>query len=262
MIWIVLGLLAATALAPLAVSLFAPPALRGRAEADVALYRAQLAELDRERDAGRLDAAAHAAATLEVQRRLLSAPADAPTTPRGKIGLAVAVVAVPLLATGVYVAQGWPEIPSASFAVRQEKDGADEALLEQLRSRMAVLDPTSDAAVKGFTLLGDVERNRGRYDAAIAAYRRALAGRFAPEIAGQLAQTLLESGDAVGAQAFLAEALPLAPDDIGLRFLSGLAAERGGRTADAKLAWTALLRDAPPDAPWRAMVERRMEGLP
>jgi len=262
MIWIVLGLLAATALAPLAVAVFAPPAIRGRAEADVALYRAQLAELDRERDAGRLDPAAHAAATLEVQRRLLAAPADAPATPRGKIGLAVALVAVPLVATGVYVAQGWPEIPSASFADRQQKDGQDETLLAQLRERLGALDPTSDAAVKGWTLLGDVERNRGRYEPAIAAYRRALAGGFAPEIAGQLAQTLLESGDAAGAQSFLAEVLPLAPNDIGLRFLSGLAAERGGRAADAKLAWGALLRDAPPDAPWRAMVERRLESLP
>jgi len=76
MLWLLVGAVALAAMLPLVVVVLRPARARGRAEADLALYRAQLAELDREREAGRLDAAAHAAATLEVQRRILAAPKE------------------------------------------------------------------------------------------------------------------------------------------------------------------------------------------
>ena len=66
MIWVLLTLVALAALLPLALAVLRPKAARGRREADMALYRAQLAELDREREAGRLDEAAHRAARVEV----------------------------------------------------------------------------------------------------------------------------------------------------------------------------------------------------
>ncbi|WP_376097171.1 c-type cytochrome biogenesis protein CcmI [Roseomonas sp. CCTCC AB2023176] len=78
MILVAFGALALVVLAPLAWSMLRQPRLRERAEADRALYRAQREELDRERAAGRLDEAAHAAALLEVQRRALAVPAAAP----------------------------------------------------------------------------------------------------------------------------------------------------------------------------------------
>ncbi len=84
MIWLWMLLLALLALAPLGWALWRPRALRGRREADLALYRAQLAELDADLAAGRLDAAGHAAARLEVQRRLLATPeAPSPAPPGG-----------------------------------------------------------------------------------------------------------------------------------------------------------------------------------
>lgn len=262
MIWLLCAVLAAAALAPLAWALRAPPTLRGRADADLGLYRAQLAELDRERDAGRLDAAAHAAATLEVQRRLLAAPPDPPAAARpGRAALAATLVAVPVVAFALYATQGWPGLPAATLAARQLKENDDDALLAALRARLAQLDPASEAATRGQVLLGNAERSRGRTEAAIAAYRAALAGGFDADTVALLAQTLLETNDAAAAATLLATALPLAPDHVGLRFLAGLAAERDGREAAARETWAALLRDAPADAPWRAMVERRMETL-
>ena len=73
MIWLAIALLAAIALAPLALSLRRTAAARGRQEAAIALHRAQLAELDRDLADGRIAAAEHANAVLEVQRRLLAA---------------------------------------------------------------------------------------------------------------------------------------------------------------------------------------------
>lgn len=269
MTWLLIGLLAAAAVLPLAlVALRRSAASRGRREADLALYRAQMAELAREREAGRLDEAAHRAAVLEVQRRLLTAPEDggAVSTARPgappRLALLAGLVAVPVFAVGIYRLNGVPDMPSAPYAERRESIDRDDALLATLRARLASLDPASDAARQGWTLLGNAERGRQNLDAAAEAYRRALAGGFDPETAAQLAQVLLEQDRTEEASRFLAEALPRAPQSIGLRFLTGLAAARSGRPEVARAVWTALVAEAPADAPWRAMVERRMADLP
>ena len=267
------GALALAALAPLGFALLRPAAARGRREADLALYRRQLAELERERAAGRLDEAAHAAAVLEVQRRLLAAPgaAEADDGAPGAKGaraadrapLLAALVMVPALALALYWVNGAPGLPSATFAERRDSAAQEEQLLATLRQRLdAAPDPNGETARQGWVLLGNAERGRGRPEAAAEAYARALAVRFDAEIAGQRAQALLEANRTDEAARFLAEALPKAPDHIGLRFLTGLAEARAGRPETARTMWRALVAEAPPDAPWRAMVERRMQDLP
>jgi cytochrome c-type biogenesis protein CcmH len=265
MTWLLLGLLALAALAPLGFILLRPARTRGRREADLALYRAQLAELEREREAGRLDEAAHRAAMLEVQRRLLAAPEEgsASAAPgRGRAPLLAALVAVPVLAFGVYLVQGTPDMPSAPYSLRHAQEERDEQLLAMLRNRLAQMDQNSDAARQGYVLLGNAERSRGRLEAAADAYRHALAGHFDADLTGQLAQVLLEDGKVEDAARLLAAALPQAPRHIGLRFLSGLAEARAGRPEVARSTWRALITEAPEGAPWRAMVERRMQDLP
>ncbi len=265
MIWLYMALLALLALAPLAWALWRPRATRGRREADLALYRAQLAELEEELVTGRLDAAGHAAARLEVQRRLLAAAAPeaapAPATRLGPRALAP-LVAVPVLALALYVATGSPDMPSAPFAMRQQVADRDEALLSQLRTRLGQLDPATEQARQGWLLLGNAERNRGRLEAAAEAYQRALAARFDADATAQLAQVLLEDDKAAAAATLLAAALPQAPQHIGLRFLSGAAELRAGHNDQARAIWRALLADAPAEAPWRVMVERRLADLP
>lgn len=263
--WLALGLLALAALAPLALVLFGPPRIRGRHDADLALYQAQLAELERERQAGRLDEAAHRAGVLEVQRRLLAAPddpAEAARAGRGRAALLATVVLVPGLALGLYLWRGTPDMPSAPYATRQEAATRDENLLALLRTRLTTLAPDSDEARQGYVMLGNAERSRGRLDAAAAAYRRALAGQFDADLTGQLAQVLLEDDKVEEAARLLAEALPLAPRHVGLRFLGGVAEARSGRPETARTLWGALVAEAPEGAPWRAMVERRMADLP
>jgi len=269
--WALIGGLAFLALSPLLLA-FATGrgrAARGRREADLALYRAQLAELDREREAGRLDEAGHRAATVEVQRRLLAAPeeggaaAGAAATPWAtRVVLGATLVLVPAFAVGLYRLDGAPDMPSATYAERREVLDRDDALLATLRTRLAQLDPRSEPARAGYALLGNAERGRGRLEDAAAAYRDSLAAGFSAEVAGQLAQVLLELDRVEAARALLAEALPRAPRDIGLRFLSGLAAARAGRPDEARALWQALVAEAPEGAPWRAMVQRRMAELP
>ena len=263
MIWLVIALLAAAALLPAAAALLSPPPLRDRQAADLALYQAQLAELAREHAAGRLDDAALAAARLEVQRRLLAAPAAPPVATGGagwRLWAPLGLVAP--LAIGLYWFTGQPDMPSATFVERQEIARRDDDVLAQLRARIAQLPADGEQARQGWVLLGSAERTRGNIAASADAYRHALAIRFEAELAAQLAQVLLEDGQNEAAAQFLAEALPQAPDHVGLRFLTGLAQAQAGHPEAARTAWQALVDAAPPEAPWRAMVQRRMEALP
>lgn len=271
MIWLLFLALAAAALAPLALSLRrkAPP--RGRHEADLALFAAQRAELMRDREAGRLDEPAFQAALIELQRRALSLPdalpdalpggAEGQAPARGAGGLLAGLFLIPAVGLGFYLWQGQPEIPSAPYAERREVAQRDEALLRSLRARLAQLPPESDAARQGWLLLGQAERARGNAQAAAEAWGRALATRFDAAVATDLAQLELERGEHLAAAAWIGRALAEQPADPRLRFLAGLAEARAGRVENARSVWRALLADAPADAPWRALVERQLQGL-
>ena len=263
--WMPLILLALAALLPLAVAVLRPRAARGRREADVALYRAQLAELDREREAGRLDEAGHRAARVEVQRRLIAAAdqAEAGATPARSPALLVAVL--PLIAAagvGLYLLRGSPGMPSAPYDLRAEAMARDEQILATLRERLAMLDPRSEQARQGWVLLGNAERSRGRAQQAIEAWTRAIEARFDVALAGDIAEMEIERGRAADAAGWITRGLEAAPNDPRLRFLAGLAEAESGRPANARALWQALLNDSPADAPWRAMLERRLATLP
>ncbi len=265
MIWLLLGGLAVLALAPLAYALIRPARLRGRAEADLALYQSQLAELAREAETGRLDPAQYQAAKLEVQRRILAAPGA--TTPEATPGrtpalLAALVFLLPAAALGLYLVRGTPDMPAVPFVERQRMMEAEDRMLETLRSRVAALDPASDVGRQGRILLGNAERSRGRLAEAAAAYRTALEARFDGELAGDLAELEIERGETEAAAALIARALGSSPQEPRLRFLSGLAEARAGRAENARRIWQALLAEAPPEAPWRRVVEGQLQTLP
>src|SRR5258708_993224 len=103
------------------------PLLRTRVEAtnrldnDLAVYRDQLSELERERAAGTTSEADAAAALLEIERRILTAAErddriGLPLQPTLNRFLAPALcVVIPLFALGLYLSIGHPGLPSAPF---------------------------------------------------------------------------------------------------------------------------------------------------
>ncbi len=266
MIWFLVLGLAALVLLPFLLALLRPAATRGRRDADLALYRAQLAELDREREAGRLDEAQHRAATVEVQRRLLAAPSDADSTASAAPRFLIACIALlPAAALGLYMLRGTPGMPSATHTERVAVAARDDALIEGLRARLAQLDPSEEPTRRGYVLLGNAERSRGRIDAAAAAWDLALATRFDPALAAEYAGMELERQRPDVALPLLERVMGgSVPEELGvrIRFLTGIAHEMAGRPAEARRAWQAIIDASPPDAPWRAMLERRMERLP
>lgn len=264
MIWILFLALAALVLAPLGFALFRPAPVTGRREADRAFYQAQLAELEREREAGRLEESAHRAAVLEVQRRLLAAPENAPPVRhgRGAALLAAALFLIPALGLAFYLQGGHPDIPAAPYRARAEAAARDDALLAQLRARLAQAPAGAESTRQGWILLGNAERGRGRFDPAAEAWGQALAMRFDPGLAAELAEMRILQGRAEEAALLLARALAEEPRNPRLRYLTGLAEARAGRAENARSTWRALLAQAPADAPWRAVVEQALQELP
>ncbi len=229
MLWVLLAALVVITLAPLLLFNTAR-GLRGRKEAALALHRAQLAELERDLDEGRIAPAEHATAVLEVQRRLLTAAEREEETPRSsaRVPLLIAVVGVPLAAFALYLPNSAPSMPSEPLASRQETEMLqEEAMIGQLRQKIAALDPKSDMARQGFLLLGNVEWHRGDAAEAAAAWQKALETKFEPALAAQTAEAMTR--------------------------------QAGHVTEDAANLFRQALAAAPQDAPWRAFAQQRLD---
>jgi cytochrome c-type biogenesis protein CcmH len=235
-IWLSIALLAAIALAPLVLSLRRGATARSRKEAAVDLHRAQLAELDRDLADGRIAAPEHANAVLEVQRRLLTVADSSDPAPRAssRSAVLIALVILPLGGLALYLAGGWPSMPAAPLAERiaaaKARAAREAALIDQLRARLAELDPHSEQARQGYVLLGNAEASRGRLQAAADAWRTAIATRFDPTIAAEAGEALTEVS--------------------------------GHVTPEAAALFRRALAEAPADAAWRPMAEKRLSELP
>ena len=241
MIWAALAVLALACLAPLVLSLRRQATARGRRDAAIALYTAQLSEIDRDREERRLSAADHQAARLEVQRRLLHVldTADASAPARGEASqfpVLAAITLIPAGALALYLIGGAPGMPAAPHreiaeVLRQRAD-QDSDLIDQLRARLALADPHSEQSRPGFVLLGNAEASRGNLAAAAAAWQVALATKFEPTLAAETAEAMTRVA--------------------------------GRLTADSAALFRKALAAAPNDAEWRPLAEKRLleEGRP
>ncbi|NNG03743.1 MAG: c-type cytochrome biogenesis protein CcmI, partial [Inquilinus sp.] len=150
----------------------------GEGGPDLAVYRDQLAEVDRDLARGLIDPGQAEAARIEISRRMLAAAGRG--TGRGvgttawtrAVILAVAVI-LPLAAIALYLPGGRPDLPSQPFAERDsgQRDrlvaerAATEALLRRLNAE------PDDLA--GWVELGQRFRALGQADQAASAYARA-----------------------------------------------------------------------------------------
>jgi cytochrome c-type biogenesis protein CcmH len=170
--------------------------LRGRRDAALTLYRAQLVELEYEGERGRIGPVEQAQARLEIERRLLamaSAVEEALPKP-GRVGwvLPALIVLLPLAGLALYLPGATPNMPAAPLAPRvaaaQEQIQEDQAMLVMLQAKIATLDPHSSQARQGFVLLGNLEASMDDPAAASAAWAKALAIKSDPQLVALKAQ--------------------------------------------------------------------------
>ena len=229
------------------------------ADQEVSVYRDQLGELDRDLERGVIAPAEAEAARTEIARRLIRADGARQTvrssqseTPR-RVAAATAVVAMPLLALGLYVSLGNPGLPDAPLAARlaAPPEQQDIAVLVAKVERHLAANPDD---LQGWRVLAPIYVRSGNFDAAAEAFRNIvrIAGSSATT-EGDLGEAILRgSGGAITAEAQAAfeRALKDDPKDVRARFYLALADAQAGRPEEAATALRALIAEAPPGATW------------
>ena len=248
-----------------ALALLVPSLLRGRAarheapgDANVALYRERLEELDRERGRGEIDADRYAALRGDLERGLL-ADAGGRVAERAAVGppspwMAVAVaVAVPVVSVAFYLWLGSPHgvgsrAPPRDATAETDPAPSVEAMVASLADRLAN-DPDN---AEGWLLLARSQVLLERYDAALAGFRRAhaLLGDQPALLADWAEAEAAVDGNRFAASALgrLDRALELDPDHEKALWLGGFAAVQSGRADIAIARWERLLAIQPPDS--------------
>jgi cytochrome c-type biogenesis protein CcmH len=230
---------------------------------EAAVYKDQLAEIERDAAAGLIGVAEAEAARVEIGRRLLAADgrSDLPSQARLSLRRASAVVALvglPVAAVTFYLALGSPWLGDFPLAERPRTADVNQPLDNMVAQVEAHLEknPTDS---RGWSVLAPVLARLGRYDDAVRAYRNAIA------YAGDSAERRSDLGEALAgaaggvvtaeAKAEFERAVAQNAEEPKANYFLGLAAEQDGRQADAATIWRTMLAKAPADAPWRPLVQ-------
>jgi cytochrome c-type biogenesis protein CcmH len=277
MLWMILTLMVALAAVGLAIPLIRRhDAARQARGSVVEVLKAQLGEIEAQAATGALPPAEAEALKGDVKRRVLAEGREAepparPLQERTLLILALGLVAVVVLAaTGLYLKIGQPNAGSAppiSQSTAQSgalppghPNGEVAGMIGQLEQRMKA----SPNDAEGWRMLGWSYLQTGRNADAAQAYGRAAAldphnGEY---LSAQGEATVLASNGQVtpAAEAIFKKALSLDPADPRARYYLAIAKDQKGDAKGAMDDWIALLKSAPPDAPWapevRAFVEK------
>ncbi|MGE0714686.1 MAG: c-type cytochrome biogenesis protein CcmI [Alphaproteobacteria bacterium] len=238
-----------------------PPETADRLDFDLAIYRDQLAEVERAAAAGETTAAEAAAARTEVERRILAAGerGEAAAAAGGRTVLAgVLALAVPLGAFGLYVWHGAPHLPGQPAAQRAAPAAGATADLEAAVTRLAARLQERPDDVAGWELLARSLVQAARPQEAAEAYRHLIAIAGArPDLHAAHGEALTMAAGGIVTPA-ARDAFRQAGDDPRARFYLGEAAVQAGDLDEALRRWTALEADSPADAPWRPLLRRRI----
>lgn len=229
-----------------------------------AVYRDQLAEIDRDVAAGLIGVSEAEAARVEIGRRLLAAADGQRDVPvRSNLALRracaiVALVGLPIAAGAFYLSLGSPQLGDFPLVSRERAADVNQPLDNMVAQVEAHLEknPTDG---RGWTVLAPVLARLGRYDDAVRAYRNVIT------YAGDGAERRSDLGEAMAmvaggvvtaeAKAEFERAVAQSADEPRANYFLGLAAEQDGRQADAAAIWRGILAKAPADAPWRPLIE-------
>ena len=286
MLWIVLTTICSAAAVVVAIPLIRRYESSGEKDmADSGIYRDQLKEIERDRDAGQINPAEADLARIEIQRRLLaSLKTNETPRPVSPIWRTAALVSasgfVVLGAVSLYALNGRPDLSGALNAAPapDASASADSAPIlpavpakagagdvdNMIGSLAAKLKQSPDDA-EGWRMLGWSYFNTQRYDESAQAYARAMA--LVPEnidYQSAYAEALVQAAEGVvtpKAQGLFEAVLQKNSREERARFYMALAREQAGDLSAALDMWIALLGDAPKDAGWLVDVRQRIAGL-
>jgi cytochrome c-type biogenesis protein CcmH len=275
MLWMILTLMAALAAVGLAIPLVRRHDDARRARGGVVeVLKAQLGEIEAQAATGALPPAEAEALKTDVKRRVLAEgrQAEPPARPLGErtllvlaLGLAAVVV---LAATGLYLKIGRPDAAARGPAAIAASDlppghpnGEVAGMIGQLETRMK--QSPNDA--EGWRMLGWSYLQVGRNAEAAQAYARAAAldphnGEYL-SAEGEASVLAAQGQVTPAAEEAFRKAVSLDPADPRARYYLAIAKDQKGDAKGAMDDWIALLKSAPPDAPWAPEVRSFVEKV-
>jgi cytochrome c-type biogenesis protein CcmH len=218
-----------------------PEATRG-----LAIYRDQLAEIERDQEAGLITETEAGSARTEIERRILKAaeqqPERAASEPGVRMFLAGLILgAVPAATVALYLAVGTPNAPDLAMSVASDEAMTADQLADLARRQVAQDRLTQ--AVETFTRAAARAPHRADLRSLLGEVRVAAADGNVTELA-QLA---------------FREAISLDPRDPRARFYLGLARAQEGDLKGAIDDWLRFEADSGTDAAWRPMLAERLK---
>ncbi|RGP38006.1 c-type cytochrome biogenesis protein CcmI [Pseudotabrizicola alkalilacus] len=262
---------------------------------DLAVYRDQLTEIERDIARGTIPADEGARLRTEIQRRLLDADRSARATvphseSRAGRGYAMLIMATLLAGVAGYWhlgAPGYPDLPLADrFALSEQirtdrpsqaealaqtpaapaREDIDPSFLELMgKLRQAVQDRPDD--LRGLELLARNEAAMGNLVAATAAQQAIVILKgdtaTAEDHAAHAELLIMSAGGYVSPEAeqALVRALEADPRNGTARYYTGTMFAQIGRFDRTFTLWNRLLTESPPDAPWVAPIRSQIPDI-
>ena len=250
-----------------------------RSGSDVAVYRDQLNELERDLAAGSIGKTEAEAARVEISRRLLAAAeaakaAAVAVTPSAAAFYrrAVALVALLLLPVGagsLYLRLGSPGLASEPLTAQRGVQPDQQTPIENIVAKVEVHLQNNPKDGRGWEVLAPVYMQLGRYTDSVNAWRNTLAllGESADREANLGEALVAEANGVVTADAKTAfvRAVTLDNTTVSARYYLGTAAEQDGKREEAAKIWRDLIAEAPAGAHWVSDVRAalaRVEASP
>ena len=189
--WAIAGILLLAAVLALLAPLVRRRVDQGdRQDHGLAVLRDQIAELERDRQAGRIDEIQAEAARIEIERRILSEAGtrsavrtDEASVERGRrrrfVTSTIVIFLVPIATLGLYASLGSPGLQDAPLvdraAERTRTDTADERLrgLEDMATQLAGRLENEPSDLGGWMLLGRTYQMLEKPASAVDAFRKA-----------------------------------------------------------------------------------------
>jgi cytochrome c-type biogenesis protein CcmH len=232
-------------------------------EANIAVYRDQISELEADLQNGITSQEQYAIDREEIERRLLEDVSNTSNKPNKRKVLALSgrglaytvAVAIPVLAIGMYFQIGNPTAISAAAAPVSSSDAVpNQRSQQQIEANVAALARRLEQNpndLNGWRMLGRSYLSMERYREAAGAFERA--STLKPDDADLLADYAFALGMANGQrlqgqpQELINKALKLDPENPKALELAGTAAFETKNYKDAIGYWERLLKKAPGD---------------
>jgi len=260
-----LFLIFATLLVLIVLALLLPPLWRGRRskgeeaqrkESNLAIFRSQLAELEREKTEGDLDEKTFEQARQELQRRLLDEVADNPeaapaasSLPSRKMAIVVTIV-LPLIASAAYLTLGNFRALDPIAVAQQATMTPDQikGMVDKLAQRLR--DNPGDT--EGWLMLARSYKSMERPAEAAEAYEKAGAAVYeSPDLLTDYADVLaMMNGGSLNGKPMelINKALHLDPDHVVALWLAGTAAYSNKNFSAAVVFWERAIKVLPPES--------------